>query len=310
MASTPLSAPMKTLQHSDMVELYTTSLMSPTVNFIDPASIYPSPCIPVEQSPLHSPSSTTACPTKPTPHKSSATGTCKDITLETVVPLNVPTQPQLESKENDPFNYEQHFPEDKQYEELGPFTRVWRTYLEECSMYDVEMLDGWMDYTDVLLDFMSATGLFSPVVTMFLIQTLQSLEVGVCTISERFWQISAGSPELSAIKNLPMITNCSVSSNVWIQHTYIHEFSNPIWRVTGVSQDQYEHVLCVDADTKTSKVACLDNVNIFLLNGHKNWKGRLCYCQLDLIQLPRVCLQYAPANSSIEALMEMANIRR
>ncbi|KAK0494284.1 hypothetical protein EDD18DRAFT_1009156, partial [Armillaria luteobubalina] len=71
-------------------------------------------------------------------------------------------------------DYEQRFPEDKRYEELGPFARVWRTYLEECATYDVEMLEGWRDGLDVLLVF---TGLFSAVVTTFVVQTSQSLQV-------------------------------------------------------------------------------------------------------------------------------------
>ncbi len=60
---------------------------------------------------------------------------------------------------NDPFDYEQRFPEDKRYEELGPLARVWRTYLEECGVFDVEMLEGWRDGLDVLLVFVS--GLFN-----------------------------------------------------------------------------------------------------------------------------------------------------
>ncbi|KAK0471184.1 hypothetical protein EDD18DRAFT_1119681, partial [Armillaria luteobubalina] len=77
-------------------------------------------------------------------------------------------------KGNDPFDYEQKFPEDKQYEELGPTARVWRTYLEECTAFDLEMIEGWRDGLDVLLVF---AGLFSAVVTTFVAQTSQSLQV-------------------------------------------------------------------------------------------------------------------------------------
>ncbi|SJL11097.1 uncharacterized protein ARMOST_14500 [Armillaria ostoyae] len=77
-------------------------------------------------------------------------------------------------KGNDPFDYEQKFPEDKQYEELGPTARVWRTYLEECAAFDIEMVEGWRDGLDVLLVF---AGLFSAVVTTFVAQTSQSLQV-------------------------------------------------------------------------------------------------------------------------------------
>ncbi|KAK0490317.1 hypothetical protein IW261DRAFT_1431441 [Armillaria novae-zelandiae] len=75
---------------------------------------------------------------------------------------------------HDPLDYERKFPEDKQYEELGQAARVWRTYLEECAIPDSEMVEGWRDGLDVLLVF---AGLFSAVVTTFVAQTSQSLQV-------------------------------------------------------------------------------------------------------------------------------------
>ncbi|PBK87797.1 hypothetical protein ARMGADRAFT_938117, partial [Armillaria gallica] len=71
-------------------------------------------------------------------------------------------------------DYEQKFPEDKRYEELSAAARVWRTYLEECFRFDAEMAEGWRDGLDVLLVF---AGLFSAVVTTFVAQTSQSLQV-------------------------------------------------------------------------------------------------------------------------------------
>ncbi|KAK0457170.1 uncharacterized protein EV420DRAFT_1335894, partial [Desarmillaria tabescens] len=75
---------------------------------------------------------------------------------------------------NNMFDYEQRFPEDKQYEELGPFARVWRTYIEECAPFDAEMVEGWRDGLGVLLVF---AGLFSAVVTTLVVQTSQRLQV-------------------------------------------------------------------------------------------------------------------------------------
>ncbi|SJK97122.1 uncharacterized protein ARMOST_00373 [Armillaria ostoyae] len=94
-------------------------------------------------------------------------------------------------KGSDPFDYEQKFSEDKQHEEMGPTARVWRTYLEECAPFDIEMVEGWRDGLDVLLVFVSTiaerliipslieekAGLFSAVVTTFVAQTSQSLQV-------------------------------------------------------------------------------------------------------------------------------------
>ncbi|KAK0437993.1 hypothetical protein EV421DRAFT_2085476, partial [Armillaria borealis] len=83
-------------------------------------------------------------------------------------------RPEYVVKGTDPFDYEQKFPEDKRHEELGPMARVWRTYLEECTQFDLEMVEGWRDGLDVLLVF---AGLFSAVVTTFVAQTSQSLQV-------------------------------------------------------------------------------------------------------------------------------------
>ncbi|KAK0457146.1 uncharacterized protein EV420DRAFT_542608 [Desarmillaria tabescens] len=83
-------------------------------------------------------------------------------------------------KGNDPFDYEQKFSEDQRYEELGPAARVWRTYLEECVAFDIEMVEGWRDGLDVLLVF---AGLFSAVVTTFVTQTSQSLQVNYSQVT-------------------------------------------------------------------------------------------------------------------------------
>ncbi|KAK0482810.1 hypothetical protein EDD18DRAFT_1294173 [Armillaria luteobubalina] len=89
------------------------------------------------------------------------------------------------SSGNDQFNYEEKFPEDKEHEELGPTARVWRTYLDQCAAYDIERVEGWRDGLDVLLVF---AGLFSTVVTTFVAQTSQSLQVdnGAITASLLF----------------------------------------------------------------------------------------------------------------------------
>ncbi len=73
----------------------------------------------------------------------------------------------------------------------GSAARVWRTYLEECAAFDIEMVEGWRDGLDVLLVFVSTStnkkskffslinkqaGLFSAVVTTFVAQTSQNLQ--------------------------------------------------------------------------------------------------------------------------------------
>ncbi|KAF5389014.1 hypothetical protein D9757_005142 [Collybiopsis confluens] len=69
-------------------------------------------------------------------------------------------------------DYEQRFPEDSMGEETGLNARVWRTYMAESSEYDAKMVGEARDGLDALLVF---AGLFSAVVTSFLVQTSQNL---------------------------------------------------------------------------------------------------------------------------------------
>ncbi|KAK0226647.1 hypothetical protein IW262DRAFT_1312605, partial [Armillaria fumosa] len=81
---------------------------------------------------------------------------------------------------NDPYNYEDKYPEDKIYEETAPNARVWRTYVDESKNYDVRMVTESRDSVDVLLVF---AGLFSAVVTTFVAQTSQSLQADYAQVS-------------------------------------------------------------------------------------------------------------------------------
>jgi hypothetical protein len=64
---------------------YTMSPETPSLDFVDPTSLYPSPRLPTDKS---------LFPTSnPNRRKSSATGTRKNITPESLVPLDAPTQP-------------------------------------------------------------------------------------------------------------------------------------------------------------------------------------------------------------------------
>ncbi|KAK0493139.1 hypothetical protein EDD18DRAFT_431297 [Armillaria luteobubalina] len=61
---------------------------------------------------------------------------------------------------NDPFNYEEKYPEDKIYAEAAPNARVWRTYVDESKIHDARMVGESRDSVDVLLVF---AGLFSAI---------------------------------------------------------------------------------------------------------------------------------------------------
>lgn len=54
---------------------------------------------------------------------------------------------------NDPFDYEQKYPDDEPYTELSPMARIWKVFLDECAKFDAEMVEDWRDALDVLLVF-------------------------------------------------------------------------------------------------------------------------------------------------------------
>ncbi|KAK0433022.1 hypothetical protein EV421DRAFT_1449474 [Armillaria borealis] len=81
-------------------------------------------------------------------------------------------------KGNIPSDYEEKYSEDTRYEETGPNARVWRTYQDESLVFDMNMVGQLRDSVDVLL-----AGLFSAVVTSFVAQTYQSLQVDYVQMS-------------------------------------------------------------------------------------------------------------------------------
>ncbi|KAK0474764.1 hypothetical protein IW261DRAFT_523944 [Armillaria novae-zelandiae] len=81
---------------------------------------------------------------------------------------------------NDTYDYEQKYPEDAPYAEAAPNARVWRTHEDESRIHDTNMVEESRDNVDVLLVF---AGLFSAVVTTFVSQTYQSLQVNYAAMS-------------------------------------------------------------------------------------------------------------------------------
>ncbi|KAF9042763.1 hypothetical protein BDZ89DRAFT_943893, partial [Hymenopellis radicata] len=77
-------------------------------------------------------------------------------------------------------NYEERFPEDPYGEETAPNARVWRTLVEEAAAFDAVFVGQARDGLDVMLVF---AGLFSAVVTSFLVQVSQSLQADYTAMS-------------------------------------------------------------------------------------------------------------------------------
>ncbi|KAK0186013.1 hypothetical protein F5146DRAFT_1227645 [Armillaria mellea] len=83
-------------------------------------------------------------------------------------------------KGNDSNNYEEKYTEDAIYEETAPNARVWITYEDESKNHDTNMVEESRDNVDALLVF---AGLFSAVVTTFVAQTYQNLQVNYAATS-------------------------------------------------------------------------------------------------------------------------------
>ncbi|KAK0433008.1 hypothetical protein EV421DRAFT_1998274 [Armillaria borealis] len=83
-------------------------------------------------------------------------------------------------KGNDPLDYEGKYPEDATYEETAPNARVWKAHSDQSAIFDADMVEESRDNIDVLLVF---AGLFSAVVTTFVVQTSQDLSPDYVQIS-------------------------------------------------------------------------------------------------------------------------------
>ncbi|KAF8903208.1 hypothetical protein CPB85DRAFT_1541620, partial [Mucidula mucida] len=75
---------------------------------------------------------------------------------------------------NDSFDYKQKYPPDEEFEEMSPKARAFKVYVDESAKMDFELVNGWREGLDMLLIF---AALFSAVVTTFIVQTCQSLQV-------------------------------------------------------------------------------------------------------------------------------------
>ncbi|KAK0227850.1 hypothetical protein IW262DRAFT_1531589 [Armillaria fumosa] len=83
-------------------------------------------------------------------------------------------------KGNDTYDYERKYPEDAIYEETTPNAWVWRVHEDESRKHDDNMVEESQDNSDVLLVF---AGLFLAVITTFVAQTSQSLQVDNAAMS-------------------------------------------------------------------------------------------------------------------------------
>ncbi|KAE9404454.1 hypothetical protein BT96DRAFT_1072100, partial [Gymnopus androsaceus JB14] len=71
------------------------------------------------------------------------------------------------------YDYKKKYPEDEWGAEMQAESRFYKTYLDEKEQFDNDRITAWRDALDVLLVII---GLFSAIVTSFVIQTSQNLQ--------------------------------------------------------------------------------------------------------------------------------------
>ncbi|KAF9016194.1 hypothetical protein BDZ89DRAFT_1045934 [Hymenopellis radicata] len=144
--------------------------------------------------------------------------------LKQNVPERVPPAPIYSD------DYEKRFHPDPYGEETAPNARVWRVYVEEAAAFDATMIGESRDGLDVMLVF---AGLFSAVVTSFLVQVSQNLQADFSQMSALLLH-DLVSVQLAMADNnsFPNITSPSVNPNAEFTPDAIDVWVNGLWMVS------------------------------------------------------------------------------
>ncbi|SJL10847.1 uncharacterized protein ARMOST_14241 [Armillaria ostoyae] len=118
-----------------------------------------------------------------------------------------------------PDDYTTRYPKDPIGEEMSANGRFWRTYTDEALIIDGEMVDVYHDTINVLLVF---AGLFSAVLTTFVIQTSQNLRPDYTEVSASLLielvelQRAANVSSIPSSPFYPSISFSPSSADVWL----------------------------------------------------------------------------------------------
>ncbi|KAK0445602.1 uncharacterized protein EV420DRAFT_920282 [Desarmillaria tabescens] len=118
-----------------------------------------------------------------------------------------------------PDDYTARYPKDAIGEEMSANGRFWRTYTDEALIFDGEMVDLYQDTINVLLIF---AGLFSVVLTTFVIQTSQKLRPDYTEVSASLlielvgFQRAANTSSILSSPFYPSISFSPSPADVWL----------------------------------------------------------------------------------------------
>ncbi|KAK0210979.1 hypothetical protein DFS33DRAFT_1371282 [Desarmillaria ectypa] len=108
---------------------------------------------------------------------------------------------------------------------MGPNARVFRTYLDEPAIYDANMVEGARD-----------AGLFSAVVTTFVVQTSQSLQADFTEMSANLlFEMINIQRAIASGAFLDTVTTSSLNTNITFIASTTSVWVNGLWFTTLVS---------------------------------------------------------------------------
>ncbi|KAF9045979.1 hypothetical protein BDZ89DRAFT_101660 [Hymenopellis radicata] len=127
-------------------------------------------------------------------------------------------------------DYEKKFPEDPYFQETAPNARLWRTYVEEAAAFDEIMVGQSREGLDVMLVF---AGLFSAVVTSFLVQVSQNLKADFSEMSVLIlYDIASIQLSMAGGASIPNITHLSINPTQKFMPDAIDVWINGLWVVS------------------------------------------------------------------------------
>ncbi|KAF9069328.1 hypothetical protein BDP27DRAFT_730640 [Rhodocollybia butyracea] len=118
------------------------------------------------------------------------------------------------------YDYTLKYPEDERYHELGEEARIWKVYSDEATAFDNDMVGELSDSLDILLIF---AGLFSAVLTTFVVQTSQSLsqnstQLSASYLNELTMLVCANG---TTISNIPSTAFSPAILDLWVNGLWL-----------------------------------------------------------------------------------------
>ncbi|EJD47796.1 hypothetical protein AURDEDRAFT_61867, partial [Auricularia subglabra TFB-10046 SS5] len=128
--------------------------------------------------------------------------------------------------------FNRKYPPDPWGEEGAPNARVWKTYRDERTRLDRDMLASWHKTLDVLLIF---AGLFSAVSTAFIIESYKSLQPDYTQYLANFvYAAAAAQAQAGSPNSMPPLNAIIGPPDAYVKTNMTQRWTNGIWFVSLV----------------------------------------------------------------------------